>query len=121
MKKLLSLLVALSLVLSVGTFASCTSVGNSSTGSDMVATEFAPIAKEDLKIGVMHLGHVADPVGYTAAHKSGIDYMKAELGITDAQVIEKGPVSDTNAEEINATIDSLIADGCNVVIGSIYP
>ena len=50
--------------------------------------ETAGIAKEDLLVGFVQLSDPSD-MGYTYNHDLGTQKMKAELGLTDEQVISK--------------------------------
>lgn len=77
------------------------------------------IARENLKIGVLYIGGQEDTSGYTYAHEIGIQGMISNLGLSDAQVIRKNYIDDTDADAILAALDECIEkDGCNVIIGT---
>lgn len=46
------------------------------------SAEFAPVAKEDIKVGFIFIGDVSDK-GYTYAHYQGLLAMQEALGLTD--------------------------------------
>lgn len=144
MKKLLALILAVVLVLSLTACGdkkdsgSNNTVNNDAASSDDTSANddaeaddgseaddtanagglFAPIAKEDIKVGVIHIGNPADGAGYTYAHDQGIVAMQAELGLSDAQIIRKNNVSDTDSVAIRTAIEECIEEGCNIVFGT---
>lgn len=79
---------------------------------------FPAIAKEDVKIGVIHIGNPADGSGYTYAHDQGIVGMQKALGLEDSQIIRKNNVSDTDPSATESAILECIEEGCNVVFGT---
>ena len=101
MKKILVLALALVMLLGVVSTANA---------------EFAPIAKEDLKIGFVYIGDISD-AGYTYAHHQGTLAMQEAIGLTDEQIILKRNVSDSSASDTETAIRELIDQGCNVIIG----
>lgn len=74
----------------------------------------------DFKIGVLHINPVTSTSGYTYAHQQGIEAMIENLGLKKSQVIIKDSVDDSNTTQINTKIDELIAEGCNMIIGTSY-
>lgn len=78
------------------------------------------ITKKTLKIGVLHIGAEADKMGYTAAHENGIKDMIQTLKLDNKQVVRKWSVSDTDDSKINNSIQALIDEGCNVIIGTSF-
>ena len=44
--------------------------------------EFAPVPKDEIKIGFIYIGDVSDK-GYTYAHHQGTLYMQEQLGLVD--------------------------------------
>ena len=96
MKKVLGLLLVLSLV-----FTMCA---------------FTASAENDLKIGVILVGD--DTEGYTLAHMEGIKAAAAKLGIADDQISWKYKVpEDSSCYE--AAMD-LYGQGCNLIISNSY-
>lgn len=104
MKKILVMLLALTMLLSMTSVASA---------------EFAPIAKEDLKIGFLYISDVTDG-GYTYAHHQGTLAMQQAIGLSDDQIILKKNVNDTSNSDIEAAIRELIENGCNVIFATSY-
>jgi len=96
MKKVLALLVALLMVLSL---------------CSLAAAE-GPVAKEDIKIGFVHISDPSD-MGYTYNHDLGTKAMMEALGLRDDQVINKYNVPETS--ECETAINELIDAGCNII------
>jgi basic membrane protein A len=136
-KKLLSLIVVAAMVLSftacgtkeattdtttdttANTAAEATAAPAKTAGADTAAAGlFAPIAKENIKVGVIHIGDPADGAGYTFAHDQGIVAMQQNLGLTDAQVIRKNNTNDTDAVAIRTAIEECLEEGCNIIFGT---
>ena len=57
------------------------------------------IAKDKIKVGVVHLSDPAEGSGYTYTHELGIQGMQKNLGLSDEQIVRKNNVDDTDAEE----------------------
>ena len=53
------------------------------------------IAKEDIKVGVIHITDPAEGSGYTYTHDLGIQGMQKNIGLEDSQIVRKNNVSDT--------------------------
>ena len=99
MRKILVAVLALVLTLSMGSVA---------------FADFAPVNKEDLKVGVVYIGDVSDK-GYTYAHHQGILAMQEALGLTDDQIIIKRNVTEDAACE--TALRELVEQGCQVIFG----
>ena len=117
MKKILSILLALTMI--VTCFAAC---GQKTPQEDdkKPAGQIAAIAKDDLKIGVIHIGDPADGAGYSYAHDLGIQEMQKNLGLNDAQIVRKNNIDDGDAVATRAAIEDCIAQGCNVIFGTSF-
>lgn len=76
------------------------------------------IAKEDLKIGVIHIIDPAEGSGYTYTHDQGIVGMQQNLGLDDSQIIRKNNVSDTDATAIENAMRECIEEGCQVIFAT---
>ncbi|MFA9464950.1 MAG: BMP family ABC transporter substrate-binding protein [Velocimicrobium sp.] len=124
MKKGISLLLILTLIGSV--LVGC----GSKTTSDTAATDTKATTKEateeeaaseesmdpDIKVGVIYVGDENE--GYTEAHMKGIADMKAALGLSDDQVVEK-----TNIPEDETCYDAAIdlaEQGCNIIFANSF-
>ncbi|MDF2512313.1 MAG: family transporter substrate-binding protein [Herbinix sp.] len=136
-KKLLSFTLALTMVFSL---TACTAKNATTTGDattdNAAATEgaatsegteetaatatglFAPVAKEDIKVGVIHIGDPADGAGYSFAHDQGIVAMQQALGLTDDQIIRKNNVSDADAVAIRTAIEECLEEECQIIFGT---
>ena len=77
---------------------------------------FPAIAKEDLKIGVIHITDPAEGSGYTYTHDLGIQGMQAALGLEDSQIIRKNNTSDSDPTEI----ESAMLEGCQIIFATSY-
>lgn len=110
-KKLLAAFLA---VLFVFAFTACGDT-NGGAGDGIKA-----IAKEDLKVGVIHIGDPADGSGYSYTHDLGIVAMQENLQLTDDQIIRKNNVSDSDSAAIKTAIEDCLAQGCNLIFGTSY-
>lgn len=79
--------------------------------------DFAPIAKEDLKVGFLYIGDISDK-GYTYAHHQGTLAMQAALGLSDEQILYKTNVSEDAACE--TAIRELIEQGCQIIFSTSF-
>ncbi|MFA9422040.1 MAG: BMP family ABC transporter substrate-binding protein [Sedimentibacter sp.] len=124
MKKLISIILTLVMVLSL--FTACTSKEAApeapATEEPTVETPATPeakgIAKEDIKIGVIHIGNPADGSGYTFAHDQGIVGMQEALGLDDSQIIRKNNVNDSDPTATETAILECIEEGANIIFGT---
>ncbi len=134
-KRLLSLMLVLAMVLS---FTACGSKENAATDdttdktTDTTGTDdttdtadtsdaaglYDPVAKENIKVGVIHIGDPADGAGYTFAHDQGIVAMQTELGLSDSQIIRKNNVNDADAVAIRTAIEECLEEDCNIIFGT---
>lgn len=93
--------------------------GAASTEDTQAAAGVMPaIAKEDLKIGVIHITDPAEGSGYTFTHDQGIVGMQANLGLDDSQIIRKNNVNDSDATAIENAIMECLEEGCNVIFAT---
>ena len=112
------------MVLSICMIAGLAACGGGNTNGD--ETQLKPgdegfsIAKEDLKVGVVHIGNPSDGAGYTYAHDLGIVGMQENLGLSDDQIVRKNNISDADASATETAIRELIEDGCNVIFATSY-
>lgn len=133
MKRLLSLALALVLVFALaacggGTSSASTAAPAStaastpaeSTGGSEPAAAGAGIAKEDLKIGVLHILDPSDQ-GYTYNHDLGTQYMCEQLGIDyDTQVVNKFNIDDQDAAATQAALNEMVAAGCQLIFATSF-
>lgn len=124
MKKFLSIVLALTLVFSL---TACSSNQEPSkepakeeTTKEETATQgkMPAIAKENIKVGVIHIGNPADGSGYTYAHDQGIVGMQESLGLEDSQIIRKNNVNDSDPTATETAILECIEEGANIIFGT---
>ena len=94
MKRFLSAVLAG--VMSLSLMAGCGSTGgqepakdNESDNSSAAEGLFPAVAKEDLKVGVIHITDPAEGAGYTYTHDLGIQGMQKNLGLEDSQIVRQ--------------------------------
>lgn len=116
MKKFLSVMLALCLLMGLCT--ACQTATNSSDSSNSGDATVKQIAKEDIKVGVIHIGNPADGSGYSYTHDLGIVGMQEAIGLTDEQIVRKNNVDDTDPTAIETAILECIEEGCNVIFGT---
>ena len=107
MKKILALVLAMVLVLSL---AACGS------GEKTAATEAAAEAA-DFKVGAIYINSKNDTAGYTFAHHNGIVTAMNELGLdpaTQLVIVDEVP---EDKEQVLAAIDTLVGEGANIIFG----
>lgn len=109
MKKLLAILLAGMMLFSLS------ACGDSETSEGLTA-----ISKEEIKVGVLHIGDPSDGSGYSFAHDQGIVEMQEELGLSEDQIVRKNNVSDSDNSAIREAIEACIAEGCNIIFGTSY-
>lgn len=118
MKKVLSILLALVMV--VLCFAACGNTQDAGQGDKTQTATIAAIPKDQLKIGVIHIGDPADGSGYSYTHDLGIQGMQKNLGLSDDQIVRQLNIFDDNTTAIKNAIEDCIAQGCNVIFGTSY-
>lgn len=92
--------------------------GSADAASDSASASTIQYAKEDIKIGVIHIGNPADGSGYSYTHDVGIQDMQAALGLSDDQIIRKNNVSDGDPTATETAIRECIEAGCNIIFGT---
>ncbi len=83
----------------------------------VASAEFAPVNKDDLKVGFVFIGDVSDK-GYTYAHYQGLLDMQQNLGLSDDQILIKTNVSEDSACE--TALRELVEAGCQIIFGNSY-
>lgn len=121
MKKLFSIILSLVLIFSLSACSSNEAVSEtpqSDAPTENSTTEFQAIAKENIKVAVIHIGNPADGSGYTYAHDQGIVGMQKALGLDESQIIRKNNVNDTDPTATETAILEAIEEGANIVFGT---
>lgn len=118
-KKIVALVMALVLVFALAACGGNTDTTPSGDGTSTGEKQPMPaIAKDDIKVGVLHIGDPADGAGYSYAHDSGIVEMQKNLGLRDDQIIRKNNVADDNDTAIETALNELIEAGCNIIFAT---
>ena len=121
MKKLLSILLAGAMVLSLAACGGETGTSTSepaSTGTSASAAATGGIPKDQIKVGVIHLSDPAEGSGYTYTHDQGIIGMQQNLGLRDDQIVRKISVDDTDAAAVETAITECVEEGCNIIFAT---
>ncbi len=118
-KKIVALVMALVLVFALAACGGNTDTTPSSDGTSTGEKQPMPaIAKDDIKVGVLHIGDPADGAGYSYAHDTGIVEMQKAIGLRDDQIIRKNNIEDTNDTAIETALNELIEAGCNIIFAT---
>ena len=72
-------------------------------------------AKDEIKVGVLHLSDPAEGSGYTYTHDLGIQGMQQNLGLSDDQIVRKINVPDSDEDATKQAIQECIDEGCNII------
>ena len=73
------------------------------------------IAKENIKVGVLHISDPAEGSGYSYTHDIGIQGMQENLGLSDSQIVRKLNIDDGDAKAVEKAIQECVEEGCNVI------
>lgn len=104
MKKLLSIVITLSMILSILL-----------TGCGNKTPEESATKDEKIKVGFLYVGPIGDG-GYTFAHNEGRKHLEDELKV---KTIYKESVKEDRAE-VEKVCEDMISQGCNVIIGTSF-
>lgn len=123
MKKLLSILLAGAMALSLAACGgdngtSTSEPASASTGAGTSASATGGIPKDQIKVGVIHLSDPAEGSGYTYTHDQGIIGMQQNLGLADDQIVRKISVDDTDAAAVETAITECVEEGCNIIFAT---
>lgn len=81
---------------------------------------FKPVEKDDLKVGVIHIGDPADGSGYSYAHDLGIVEMQKELELKDNQIIRKNNIPDADPTKTEQAMRECIEEGCQIIFATSF-
>ncbi len=116
-KKLAASVMAAAMLFTVG----CGSTANNDSKADSTAASNSKaISKEDVKVGVIHIGNPADGSGYSYAHDQGIVEMQKNLDLQDNQIVRKNNIPDDDPTATENAINECIEEGCNIIFGTSY-
>ena len=113
MKKIIALLMAVAMVLSL---AACGAKEEAPAETNAAAE--APAAEAaDFKVGAIYINSKNDTAGYTFAHHNGITTAMEELGLdveTQLVIVDEVP---EDKEQVLAAVDTLVGEGANIIFG----
>ncbi|MCR4907884.1 MAG: BMP family ABC transporter substrate-binding protein [Lachnospiraceae bacterium] len=117
-RKVLSILLSLTLMgaLLAGCGEAAAPASSAAPAAESGEASAAPAASSDIKVGVIYIGDENE--GYTYSHMKGIDDMQANLGLSDAQIIEKTNIPE-GEECYDAAVD-LAEQGCNIIFANSF-
>ena len=117
MKKIIALLMAMVMVLSL---AACGAKEEApaETQAAAAAPAEAPAAEAaEFKVGAIYINSKNDTAGYTFAHHNGITTAMKELGLdTETQLVIVDEVPE-DKEQVLAAVDTLVGEGANIIFG----
>ncbi len=122
MKKILALIMAMILVLSMAACGASNDVEQTEapTAGNEEVVENATVAEDtaaDFKVGAIYINSKNDTAGYTYAHNNGIVTAMEALGLdtaTQLVVVDEVP---EDTEQVLAAIDTLVGEGANIIFG----
>ncbi len=136
MRKFLSMMLSLVLLLSLLAFVPATVAAASETEAEMEIeetepvieylpnqipegepTNMDPVALEDIKIGFVHVSDPSDQ-GYTYNHDLGTQHMAETLGLNEDQIINKFNVPET--AECATALRELAEEGCHIIFATSF-
>lgn len=81
---------------------------------------FAPVAKEQIKVGVLHITSIEETSGYTFAHHKGLLEMKDTLGLNDDQLVVKDKIDDNDVDATKSALQELVDADCDIIFATSY-
>ena len=118
LKKIIAAISAAAVLMLTGCSSDTADNGSADAASDSASASTIQYAKEDIKVGVIHIGNPADGSGYSYTHDVGIQDMQVALGLSDDQIIRKNNVSDGDPTATETAIRECIEAGCNIIFGT---
>ncbi len=100
------------------TAAALTAEAASSASTEAKKGVMPAVAKDKIKIGVIHIGDPASGSGYSYTHDQGIVGMQKNLGLRDDQIIRKNNVSDSDTTAIENAMTECVEEGCNIIFAT---
>ena len=124
MKKIIALLMAAALVLSLAACGASekpaeTAATQGSAETQGAAETAAPAAEAnaDFKVGAIYINSKNDTAGYTFAHHNGITAAMRELGMdVEKQLVIVDEVPE-DKEQVLAAVDTLVGEGAKIIFG----
>lgn len=127
MKKILSMVMAMAMVLSLAACGGGEKPAASNAPADPAGSAAASTPSEapatdaaDFKVGAIYINSKNDTAGYTYAHHHGITTAMEELGMDPAtQLVIVDEVSEDEQAVLSA-IDTLVGEGANIIFGNSF-
>ncbi len=112
MKKIIALLMAMVMVLSLAACGAKEEAPAETNAAEAPAAEAA-----EFKVGAIYINSKNDTAGYTFAHHNGITTAMKELGLDPAtQLVIVDEVPEDKEQVLNA-VDTLVGEGANIIFG----
>ncbi len=118
MKKIMTFVLALAMGITMTACSSTKPAEDADKAEDKASASAMQISKDDIKVGVIHIGDPAAGSGYSYAHDQGIVAMQEELGLSDDQIVRKNNIADSDPTATQKAIEECIENGCNVIFGT---
>ncbi len=90
----------------------------SATAAASAAGVMPAVAKDKIKVGVIHITDPSEGSGYTYTHDLGIQKMQKELGLRDDQIVRKNNVNDADPTAIETAMRECVEEGCNIIFAT---
>lgn len=126
MKKFVSILAVLALVVCILAGCGSKTAGSSTTETSSAAASSAASAEStadtetastDFKVGAIYINSKNDTSGYTYAHNHGIVTAMQELGLdTEKNLVIVDEVPE-DKEAVLSAVDTLVGEGCKIIFG----
>ncbi len=111
MKKILALVMAAAMSLSLVACGGGSDAPAASTGDNTPATG------ADFKVGAIYINSKNDTAGYTFAHHNGITTAMKNLGMdVNSQLVIVDEVAE-DAEQVYTAVDTLVGEDCDIIFG----
>ena len=97
--------------------ASAADTAAASSEASSESSALTPVAKEDLKIGFVHISDPSDK-GYTYNHDLGTQKMVKDLGLNEDQIINKYYTAEGDAT--STALQELVDQGCQIIFATSF-
>ena len=97
--------------------ASAADTAAASSEASSESSALTPVAKEDLKIGFVHISDPSDK-GYTYNHDLGTQKMVKDLGLNEDQIINKYYTAEGDAT--TTALQELVDQGCQIIFATSF-
>ena len=97
--------------------ASAADTAAASSEASSESSALTPVAKEDLKIGFVHISDPSDK-GYTYNHDLGTQKMVMDLGLNEDQIINKYYTAEGDAT--TTALQELVDQGCQIIFATSF-